>query len=118
MYAFNFTSLSIIGEGDVIFSGLFGMSFELDLKNTFVHVKGIHFDSLTSCRHTSKSDTFNPGVLFLSIETLVFEECTVRYGGSLFVRVQNLTVDSCTFSDFNSVTLPVLASWVYSGLTN
>ena len=112
IYDFNFTSLSITNTGgkDVIFTGLFGMSFEPDLKNVFVHIKGIHFEN---CRPTKESsDPFNPGVVFAFIDMLILEECTVRYGSTLSVRVQNLTVDSCTFSDFNSSALPVLTSWV------
>lgn len=108
IYDFKFTNLTIIGE-DVVFSGLFGMMFEPDLKSTYVHMKGVHFEN---CRQTQGSDPFNPGVVFAFIETLIFEQCIVSYGSSLFVRVQNLTVDSCTFKDFNSSSLPVLTSWV------
>lgn len=110
IYDFNFTSLTITGIGDVTFSGLFGMTFEPNLKDVFVQVKGIRFEN---CRPTKPdSDPFNPGVVFAFIETLIFEGCKVHYGSSLFVRVQNLTVDSCLFSDFNSSALPVLTSWV------
>lgn len=110
IYDFNFTSLKITGIGDVTFSGLFGMTFEPDLKDVFVQVKGIRFEN---CRPTKlDSDPFNPGVVFAFIDTLIFEDCKVHYGSSLFVRVQNLTVDSCLFSDFNSTALPALTSWV------
>ena len=110
VYDFNFTSLTITGIGDVTFSGLFGMTFEPDLKNVFVQVKGIRFEN---CGPTKlDSDPFNPGVVFAFIDTLIFEDCKVHYGSSLFVRVQNLTVDSCLFSDFSSSALPVLTSWV------
>ena len=112
IYDFNFTSLTIANTGgeDVIFTGLFGMSFEPNLKDVYVHMKGIHFEN---CRPTKRNpDPFNPGVVFAFIDTLILEECTVRYGSTLAVRVQNLTVDSCIFSNFNSSTLPVLTSWV------
>ena len=108
---FNFTSLSITGVGDVIFRGIFGLTFEPDLKNVFVRVKGIHFENCLP-KDRLDSDPFNPGVVFAFIDTLIFEQCTVKYGSSLFVRVQNLTVDSCIFSDFHSTALPVLTSWV------
>lgn len=111
IYDFNFTSLSITGVGDVTFNGLFGMMFEPDLKGVFVHIKGIRFEN---CIPQPKpgADPFNPGVVYAFIETLIFEDCNVHYGSSLFVRVQNLTVDRCIFSDFNSSALPVLTSWV------
>ena len=119
IYDFNFTSLTItnIGGDDVIFSGLFGMSFEPNLKDVFVHMKGIHYEN---CRPTTQnSDPFNPGVVFAFISHLILEECTVRYGSTLVVRVQNLTIDSSIFSDFNSSTLPVLTSWVsFPGLAH
>ena len=108
-YDFNFTSLSITGVGDVKFIGIFGLIFEPDLRNTFVRVKGIHFEN---CLPRPDSGLFNSGVVFAFIDTVIFEQCTVKYGSSLFVQVQNLTVDSCIFSDFHSNSLPVITSWV------
>ena len=110
IYDFNFTSLSITGEGDVTFRGIFGLTFEPDLKNVFVQVKGIKFEN---CKPTGPdSDPFNPGVVFAFIDTLIFEDCIVHYGSTLIVRSQNVTVDGCIFSEFNSSTLPVITSWV------
>ena len=108
-FRFNFTSLTITGVGDVTFSGLFGLTFEPDLKKVFVQIKGIKFDN---CRPEKFSDASNHGVIFSFIETLIFEKCIVHYGGSFFVRVQNITIDNCVFSEFSSNVLPVITSWV------
>ena len=115
VYGFKLTSLSIVGDGNVTFIGNFALAFEPNLtKNVLVIVKGIRFEN---CRQSipyseTESDAFNPAVMFVYLDTLVFEDCTVRYGNTVFVRVQNVTIDGCVFSDFSSSEQPVITSWV------